>query len=508
MGNTNTSPSHKSRQSFAVFLQTCNENLMRNRGNFKEHSRLFSIFLEDFIQNDEEYLKFDEKDRKLCLASMIYLFKSSPIDSNDLNFAKPGFTIVDGFCKGVSGAHIIQKALKAKYVRDGSDFYEWNDELKTMTKCSDDLNCDEFVTHVHHSVDSKFLDFSTETIVDAVADLNKFLGEVHSVAEVFVAASDKEEYLVKVKTKKFSLESHIIPCCSGPFNITNGTLCKTSKGNYVAERLPYDPDQNTTPLVTGFVGKFKCSTESLATHLIRCGVDVDRTLTIICGPENSGKRTLVRVTKALYDSVEALKARTCYVDESFLSDRSKSDDHPCAHLVVICGDNDVLRSTGGVFDKTSSARSTGSIGDTFGELNDGNIFGNRILRKVSLAKPIKPDNRVEDISTKLNTNSELGALLGWAYKKCDLSKLGMKSSGDHDFTSMSGFMRSHMRVSGNNDACTGGLSLSSLLSMRNGELSLPLPSMRADELSLPSLLSGMGELRNRLERLNSVIDNS
>ena len=405
MGNA-ISPIHiKTKEAFVKFLRTCKEDLMRNKGNSKENFRTFSVFLEDFIHNDEDYLDVDVKKKKLYIGTLVYLFKASPFVSPDTDFANPGFTIVDGFCKGASGTHIIQKVFKSKYVRDGSDFYEWDDKSKSLTECSKtSLNCNEFIEHVYRNVDVTSLDFSDELVTEAISDLNEFLEEIHTAVEALTIDSDKEIYLVKVKSKKFQPGPNIIPCHTGPFDISKGQMCKFyDKDTYVPEKLPFDPDQETTPLVIDFVKQFKCSNKILANHFMRCGVEIEPTLTVIYGPEGSGKRTLVQVTKSLYNSVEALKARTCYVDETYLLDVSKSDEHPCCHLVVVCENNDICDKSG----KTT--------------------FGNRILQTVHLKAPIDPDNRVDNISDEINVCHQLGCLLGWAYQNCITFKLGMKS---------------------------------------------------------------------------------
>ena len=411
MGNTNTSPSLKANQTFAKFLEKHGDDLKKNADNFKEQFRLFSVFVENFIHNDEEYLKFDEEEQKVCLASLIYLFNASSFNSIDLNFMKEALKINKGFGKGLTGAQMVQKLVKSRYAWDGSDFFEWDNESKTVIKCTEaNLNCDRFVAKMSRSAIT-LPDFHNKIMIDGVADLTKFIEEVLAAATEFAAGANREDTVAEIKETitKNLLDPHIIPCYTGPFNVLKGSMRRFyTKDDFLAGRLPYDPDQDTTPLVEKFVGKFKCPSEVLANHFMRCGVDVDRTLTIICGPENSGKRTLVNVTKALYNSVDAIKARTCFIDdldETFLSDFSNSNEHPCAHLIVICRNNDVSGNT-------------------------GSVFGNRTVQRVSLEAPIEQDDRVENMSTKLNTRRQLGSLLGWAYKKCDISELGLKSSSN------------------------------------------------------------------------------
>lgn len=437
MGNNNVTPAKHAIDSYSSFFSTCLddenvEKLFSGKNIVSKVDREFSLFVDDFLVNDEQLQEYTEKGKQVCVGALMFLNSTSPYDSvaTSSKLSENVFTyaLVNLFNDNIDPEYALGKFLVSKYAWDGSSFFEWADQ--TWTRCSDDsLNCSELVQGAGLKTSIRTCGLTQSLVVEGVALFDAYRKSFLDKSSYFKGRDmyEKAVEYIKSNIKKFDQGSNLIPCCSGAVKVTKGSQRSYKPSDHFLTKLPYDPTKDSTKLVSKFVSNLKCDSSSLATTLVRCGVSVCRTLTIISGPKCSGKSTVLAVIKALYGPFVCTQAeletgtvntelvRTCLIDNSSFLSEDKVSSHPISNLVVTCESSSI----------------------------EG-LFGGRKVKTLVLAHPLAEDDVKSGIVTNLSTRKQLGSLLGWCLHNYDLSSF----SSDREGSGPSSLLRMLIGVSG------------------------------------------------------------
>lgn len=451
MGNNNVTPAKYATETYSSFLKgflddetVKNLNSAKNLQAKVDHE--FSVFVDDFLVNDEQFQEYTEKGKQVCLACLLFLHSTIPYDSfsSTPDFSKSPFTdsLVNLFNDGTPVEDALGGFLVSKYAWDGSSFFEWSDQ--GWTRCSEDsLNCSEFIKGAGLETPVRTCGLTQDLVTSGVTLFDEYRKSLLSAAESFNQSETftKAVESIKSKVKKFDQGSALIPCYSGAVDVTKGSQRSFKPSDAFLTKLSYDPAKDTTKLVSKFVSRFNCDSTDLATTLVRCGVSVGRSLTIVSGPKNSGKSTVLKVVKALYGpfvctqeefeagNVNTDLVRTCLIDDSSFLSEEKVSSHPVSNLVVTC--------------ESSSLEG---------------LFGGRKVKTIVLSASLGEDDVKSGIVTNLSTRKQLGSLLGWALQKYDPSSFLSQKGGPGSSSLLSMLMGGGGMGCGNPDCkgCGGG----------------------------------------------------
>lgn len=422
MGNNNVTPVKHSIETYSSFINGFLDdkavkklNSDKNLQSKVDHE--FSTFVDDFIVNDKQFQKYAEKGQQICLACLLFIHSTVPYESfsstPDLETIPFADSLVNLFNDGLAVEDALAGFLVSKYVWDGSSFFEWSDQV--WTRCSEDsLSCSEFINGAGLETPIRTCGLTQDLVTSGVSLFNEYRKSLLSAAESFNQSETftKTVKYIKSKVKKFDQGSALIPCYSGAVDVTKGSQRSFNPDDAFLTKLSYDPAKDTTKLVSKFVSRFNCDSTDLATTLVRCGVSVGRSLTVVSGPKNSGKSTVLKVVKALYGpfvctqeefeagNVNTDLVRTCLIDNSSFLSEEKVSSHPISNLVVTC-ESSILKG----------------------------LFGGRKVKTVVLSASLGEDDVKIGIVTNLSTRKQLGSLLGWALQKYDLSSFVSQKEG-------------------------------------------------------------------------------
>jgi hypothetical protein len=409
MGNINSvSPAKLASESYGSFLKELHENTdaLDVTNLAKSVDRQFSLFLEDFMVNDEQFQKFTNKGKKICLAGLCFMHGSIPFDSKATSVsamvesAKYSEVVLNYFNDDKPASDILSGYVLSMYAYNGSSFFVWNNS--EWVPCSEtDVTIDGFVKGSALSTEMKSYGLTDPLLSKGLTEFTQYLKDLSDAVKSFRDSDTYTSVMANLKNdvKKFNFKPELISCFSGPVNVEDGSQRKYKPGDWVSVKLPYDPSKTTTDLVSTFVNSFKCDSKVLATHLIRCGVSVVPTLTIVTGPKGSGKTTFLEVVRALYGpyacsvgDMDNKLARVCCLDDVSLLSEDFVKKHSCDHLVVACD-----------------------------SLECDDFYGDRRVKRLTFTDPIDEDDLLENVVTKLTTRKQLGSLLGWCLQNYDVS---------------------------------------------------------------------------------------
>lgn len=417
MGNNQVTPVKHATASYGSFIKGIDEETLKKTSPKKLQSLFddqFSLFLDDFVVNDEQFQKYNNKGKEKCIGALLHVYSSVTFDEKTLFAPPPKFTdaLLSAFEDDAEPSKLIRGYLITMFEWNGSQLLKWSGSAWAPCQESE-MSINDFVHETGADLNISTFGLTEPSILNGANAITSYLAKVRAAAtgdltEIYSSILEAS----KESPTDFNKRSDTIPCHGVAINVGECSAASYKLSDHFTVRLAFDPDQSSSSLVTRFVGALQCDKDDLANHLIRWGCSVTRTLTIISGPEKSGKSELVKVAQALYgpyasngaqhtaNAVNYDLVRTCfYDDDSILSDEKAVKSHPCDHLVVVS-------NTETSFDR----------------------FGDRRVKRLVLSEPIDESDRKENISTNLSTRKQLGHLLGWALKHYDV-KLFKGSSG-------------------------------------------------------------------------------
>jgi hypothetical protein len=393
----------------------------------------FAVFMEDFIVNNKTFAKFDAPTQKRVIGALFFFHCTmpdvdtvktfqSPADALELGKAsKYSAEVAKCYADAVPVADVCERYLKKTYVWDGTSFLRWVETAWVHCE-GESLNCDDLVECGGLFCDLRDCGLDTPLVGDALSDMSEFLSCFADDVEEFCQSEKFAAALASIKSKPvaFDKPSLLIPGYSTVLDASSGGVRKHSQRDHILTRLHYDVDQNETSVVTKLTRNFACDPTALATAILRCGVSTgQRTLTVISGPPASGRTTILKLVRALFDPYvcNGLEhddgfdecVRACLCDDGSLSEEEIAN-HPCEHLLLVARSDVTLEGT----------------------------FGGRTVTTLKLTGPVAQERVESTVLEHLTTRRQLGSLLGWCFSNCKLEKFQSSSprSGGDDIMSM------------------------------------------------------------------------
>ena len=379
------------------------------------YQRMFSVFMEDALANNECYSFYTPHGKKIFAGCLCYINSivgaGLDVKGTDLKPIAAASNITKAFVNVVPVSKLATIIFSNIYTWDGSSMYYWDLDTELWEPCDEKLlHCRQTIEMTRLNCDIPMPDFENELVTEGAAMLTKYLRDLaHEICDINNCPSALEE--IKQNSKRFNTKPHVIPCYSGPVNVSKSQhRIGYRNSDYFTIKLPFDPTKDLSKLTSNFVDNFQCPKDALASYFVRCGVSLTPTITIVCGPKGSGKSTLLKVARNMYgpyaceDTESACKfadynlVRTCFVDNfSYLFDSALSDEHPCDHLVVTCEPKEYYK---------------------FAE-NTSGTFGKRRVTCLTLNKSIDKCVVNCDMASKMSARKQQGSLLGWALQNYD-----------------------------------------------------------------------------------------
>lgn len=415
MGNTNTTPGKFAFTTFGKYLEDAKEHVEPERRSTESYTQedldnMFAIFIEDFLVNNKDFATFDEPTKKRVLGALFFFHCNLPaVEEIAMVKTKAGLNelgertkyannVAVSYSDGESVADLCAKFLKSECVWDGTSFLTWSD--KAWTRCEGEyLSCYELVETGGLYCDLRNCGLNTPTVNAAIEDMSEFLECFEHEVDEFMNSEKFTATLASIKEKVtvFDKPSLLIPGHSTVFDLVGGGARAHSPKDLILTRLHYDVNPEITSVVKKLVRNFQCEPADLASAIVRCGISTGkRTLTIISGPDASGRTTILRLVRSLFEPfvVTGLdgagpfdkRIRTCICDSVSLSEDQVAA-HPCEHLLVV-------------------TRSNVSIDGT---------FGGRAVTTLKLTGPIEAKTVNPNILEHLCTRLQLGSLLNWCF---------------------------------------------------------------------------------------------
>lgn len=437
MGNIQYTPDQYASNSYNSFIK-----LFSSGGGLKKFGLVkdfqsyidyeFGIFLEDFIVNDEEFQKYTTQEKKICVGCICFYHSSTPynaktyseIISNIPIFAN---TIGKLYNDSTPPVKVLDGYFTSKYTWDGSLFYK-SSGSEWIPCLEEELSCDGFIKESGIDCIIRSCDCNSDFVRDAINEFSNYCKSLLKAAQTYDGSPDYTLAISSIKdlAKKFNIANNKIPCKSGPVNISKGSQRNYKLSDLFTVKLNYDPSKDVTDLVSKFLDNVTCDNKILATHMVRCGASVKRTLTIVSGPKQSGKSTILALSSALYgpyactmadhvgNNVNYELVRTCCIDDPSFINETAVSSHPCDHLVVSCENTDI-----------------------------GETYGGRQVKHLVLSGSIDEDDVILDVITKLSTRKQLASLLGWCLTNYDPNPFRISRAPDNDIFSMLNSLRNY-----------------------------------------------------------------
>lgn len=393
------------RESFGSFMLLL-DNIVKRDGKIPDINELTHelwVFLEDFVANDEQFNRFNDNERKRFIAGFCYCFNSLPLDKDcDKNELTRQCAVTDAMmnalCDGIDAKKLCEVYMSEFFSWDGKAFYKW--ENNAWKVClPEEVNCLELVNK--QSERSLIPDFDSNIVFEGVDLMHKFACAVNECASAFTNEEYEKLLDEKSHVDTFNTDKSIIPCYSKVVDLSTGRVRKHCPTDLFTKRIEYDPCTEESPIVEKFTSKYDAT--EFATLLLNCGGNYNKKgkrLTIISGPGNSGKTTILNVIKALFGPYVAYEnnysehVRTCLFDRDTLPSEKVIADHPCDHIVV-----------------------------TATELE---MSGKYAGRDVTTFK-VKKHEDLSNIVPRITTRKQLGCLLNWCIKNVEFSGDSMHS---------------------------------------------------------------------------------
>ncbi|CAH6419019.1 Hypothetical protein HVR_LOCUS207 [uncultured virus] len=426
MGNISITPtpfSH-SKDTIKSYLGGFDENLFKVVGPNELPvfmKQKFAIYLEDHIVNNVEFNKFDDKEKEKSLAMILFMFAALTFDNiNRLSEEQTPYTDVVCAIFGEGYPSKLLSSFLGMSYRYDDDWYVC-DEKRSWVK-TDKLSLGDYITKFGLDVKISNLGLDCQLFNNAVAAMKEFLISVKNEAEIFIDSDAYKETVESIKSHPvpFNRTSNIIPCHSFAVHINKCKIQDYDFLDFFTIRLNYDINLHESPIIVEYLKHLDVEKIDLGNFIIRCGYGMKNTLTVVSGPEKSGKSTLLKVIRAMYGPYASTSdefvpenkiVRVCFMDNYDPKNREDEiKNHKCDHLVVVS--NSKL---------------------------DEESFAGRRVHNLVISSSINEKDRKETIFTNLNTQKQFGHLLGWAFKNYDFSFFGKLSCDNPLYTLMGGW---------------------------------------------------------------------
>lgn len=443
MGNSIVSPREHAMNSYGKFLNELTDKYSHKVGEneqiCQDIDRDFSCFLEDFVVNDTAFEDFARSEQIVCLATMLYLHCTTPyelandpatLNTKQMRACKTAQVVATAFADGAPARNLVNGLIVSMFRATPDGFYQWDDRWEPCKES--DIASFDFSEQFSFDRPIRTCGLDLELVTAAAAAVQEYCNELKEACMEFNRC-DSELYRevvarLKEKTVTFDGPSTTVPCYSTVIDFEEGAMSSHTPNYLFVTRLSYDPVMNKdgsesepTPRLAAYLNGLNCDHTKLATTIARCAVSNGRGLTVLSGPGNSGKTTLLRVIHAMFypfvctqSEYDALgtdrdRVRTCLIDDLSSLSEEMIADHPCDHLLVV--------------------RESSNLEGT---------FGGRTVTTLALTAPIKKELRVSDFHTKLSTRKQLGHLLGWCLPKQELNIRSKSSVLENFLNNVSG----------------------------------------------------------------------
>lgn len=372
---------------------------------------IFAFFMEDFVMNDETYVKFSPEQKTKFLGALCYYFAVSPLDvSKDGNIKSLRYveSVTNAFCENFPTEELLAQFVSTYYSWNGKSFCHWEED-KWVICTEDRVNCDELVAGIQHSIKLDTCGINSDLAVAGVEQITAYLAAIKEGGRTLSTSERHLAELAKLKAnpKEFNGPSMTIPGNTSIVDATDCTRRPYEPADLFTVRLNYDAATEETDVVHNFRSALKCKAVDLAAFFVRCGVSAGRTLTVVSGPKGCGKTTVLRNVKALFGpfictqaeyeagTVNLKQIRTCLVDDNSFPSEKFLREHQVDQLVVTCESCDLTGTFSGR--KVTNLKFTGAVKEP-----------------------------ITTIVEKLSSRKQLGALLGWSLATCH--PVGVKPS--------------------------------------------------------------------------------
>jgi len=415
MGNTFRTPISHIKDKYSIFISyiLMNGNLSQKE-KLKQFHEGFPKFLNDFLSNDETFQKYDDDDKISCIGMLLYMQCTHPwyilIEPNSYKCFLVASAITEAiaiaFYNRIPASTVITSYIRNNFISDKEGYIHQYINGKWYRSDKNSIILFDLSQLTNNTCKLHTFKLSNKLVVDGLDAINKYQDKLREECIKFSSPNSKlfENVYNKIILDAviFNAASTTIPCRTVIVDPERGGIRLYQRDDIYNQRLGYDPEVKSdtlTKCVEKYIGNIKCDREQLANCIVSAGISTisnNRHLTIISGPRFSGKTTLLKVIKALFDQLVYTgeyyttedQGRTCLVDNIDTLNEKGISTHPCNHLIVV-----------------QDSKNTDNI---------CTIFGGRSVSRLNISEKI--ENIVTDIVTKISTKKELGVLLGWALK--------------------------------------------------------------------------------------------
>ena len=442
-GNTASSPSPQmlALNTLNTFIEEiraeASEGLFQNTKEYTDH--LFGILLEDFIITNKDLAALTVRDQIKCIGTILLTHYMFSLEVSGLVKKEHGRMIIRSFAEGRNPLDIITEYLSSVVRYDGTNLYGWEGDKWVQSdvfNLSEAFGCRFVVTTL--GITQGIAPLACETV-------NEYLSKFNEAIRTFNSSTAHTHFFKAIKKNAFSfnMRENAIPCYSSVFLASKGKARAHKPKDEFTVRLPFDISRNISDIVDEYFSNIcgpgrKTDAADVADFIVSCGCRLSDSITVITGPPESGKKTLLNLVRTMYGpyacsgpdhdggDVDYNLVRTCfYENDDLLFDENLVSNHPCQHIVLISEAHDLPKT-----------------------------YGYRSVRKLNLSQSIRPWKQERYIISRLSTRKHFASVLGWAAKKYNTVRFS--TAEDSLYRRFLQFMASKADMPGGNNSDSNG----------------------------------------------------
>jgi len=364
----------------------------------------FESLLDDCHTNDNEFKKFTNDDKRICISILIYYYWITihgcpdPVNWNKLN--KYHRSIAGAFQDKVSADQVVKKYISLEFRWNDLEYMKWDNDLWVPCQESS-INCENFTRIIGSDPQIRTSSFRSVYTINVAREIGIYLDTLNDAASEF--DKNKSHQMIKSTIQGeicfFDQKVRLIPFHNITADIYNSEYGNHEREHFFSHRLDINPNQDKSPLIEEYFDTLTCTRQYLADCIINLWCSKQDTITVISGPPSSGKNTLAKLIYELYkpficfsgdyEHADKELIRACiYENDSILYNKEVIRFHHCRHLIVV---SDIKY--------------------------EAETLSGRKVKNIVLSKSIPKLKIRKDIITNISTNKQLGYVFGWILSK-------------------------------------------------------------------------------------------
>ncbi len=322
----------------------------------EEINALFTEYLRTYVNNPRKLRQFttDEEKQRFVGALLLAQFTVDHWTKDEeikAVLAPQSQFIARHFYDGNKPYHIIEGYIEGKYDWTGTEFMSFDKDWAVITpeemikEVRRDLvkTCGITSAPFTFDTDNGLIFRSLIIVNEFCASFKKYLEEVDD--ETLIQACE----LGKKQTMKLTTQTTVIPFKSQALRRKQNRehtlgLRDYKRRHWCTSRLSYDVAPTVADDVRTYFEKLNCISGGIGRVILKCGLQYRERLTVISGPSESGKNTLVHLIGRLYEqyvcdnpetNTDWDRKRVVFLGDELLDDEETVKKHMCRHIVIV-----------------------------------------------------------------------------------------------------------------------------------------------------------------------------